>query len=481
MGSPSFRLREITFEGQRERSGDLTWAQQGIRASIDWLGEDSYYFNIPVLLPVPPECTEDDVAAALASVIRRHEVLRTRFTRRDGKLAQEVSGSGTLALRIIDSDEFRSQDAAEIALLSLWSVPFDHEHDWPLRCALATAGGHPTFLLAVVSHQAIDGAGRAVFIQQVESALAARVSPAAAVDGGGPGEDRGAWQPLDQLAEERGRRGDRATSRAAAHWRGELAKVPAQLFPPPGQPAEPRIWRIGLTSQALAAAVCEVCRGLATTPPAVMMAATAALLGAFTGHSHVPLQLIVGNRFDARSQNSMSVMAQDGIAVMEVGGAAFGDIVLRAKGASLRAYYGGHYAPAVIAGVRAEAARERGVPRLDVSAYFNDVPMPGDWQATVRAGVGEPEVVAMAAQSKEEDISSWPRQDSTLFIHSLYMPGASVLHAVTDTAVVPLATARAFLRGMERLVIRAAFHDVGPAEIAAIGKLVADGDARPLQ
>src|SRR5580658_811707 len=166
MTMAAFEARRIPFAAGSARSGPLTWAQRAIRSSIDWLGQDSYYFSIPMVLEVPCGCTTDHVASALAALLERNEALRTRFLRDDDGLRQVVSATGTLTLRVFESPGAATADGADIVSTALWSVPFDHESEWPLRCALTTVEHQPRFLVLVLSHQAVDGAGLTLCINQ---------------------------------------------------------------------------------------------------------------------------------------------------------------------------------------------------------------------------------------------------------------------------------------------------------------------------
>lgn len=465
----SFSVIKIPFHGQ-PRAGRLTWGQRSMWSCIEWLGEDSHYFNLAAVVPVPESCGTDDVARAIALVIGRHEVLRTRFIARDGEPRQEVSGSGTFTLRIFNTEEpaqpggSTSRQDIDFVIAALQSLPFDHAAEWPLRCALLCVQDKPRYLGLVFSHLAADGTGVNVCKREFTEALADLRRPT--------DDDRAgasAWQPVDQAQREDGPYGHRASARAVAHWRAQLGQVPVPLFPEYGQPAsEPRVWRIALESQAVAAASLLLARRAKTSTATIMLAASAAMLGAFTGNSRIALVLTAGNRFDEQARSSVAMMAQDTLMTLSLDGAAFHQIIERASAASLRAYFSGHYDPLVIKQVRAEAARERGLANIDISAYFNDHAPRPTWAQTVPVDLTRAKMDELKGRSQPFTISAWPRQDSTLFIHNYYPTGRSIMHAVTDTAVFPLAKAHAFLRAVEELITRAAFDTVGPVEIAAI-------------
>lgn len=468
-GMARLSIIRVPFHGTASRTGRLTWSQQAMWSCIKWLGEDSHYFNLAAIIPVPPACARDDVIRAIALLIGRHEALRTRFVQRGDEPRQEVSASGTISLRVFDLDQpcqpgdgTRTYDAGLI-VSALQSLPFDTAVEWPLRCALITVEGAPRNLALIFSHQAVDGTGVDICVREIGESLANHQRGAAGT------ETSPAWQPIDQALLESGSYGDRANARAVTHWRAQLAQAPMPLFPECRQPsAEPRIWRIAFVSPAAAAGSLILARRAGTSTGTVMLAATAAMLAAFTGNTRIALVLTAGNRANRRSRSCVAMMAQDALMTLSLGEAAFPEIIERAHAGSLRAYFAGHYDPALIRQVRAEAASERGLAGIDISAYFNDHPVAADWKQSVPQNLTRAELAEMQTRSRHITISAWPRQDSTLFIHNFYVPGANLLQAVTDTAVFPLARARAFLRALEELIVRAVSDTVRPAEMVAI-------------
>lgn len=99
---------------------------------IEWLGEDSHYFNLSAVVPVPEACLIDDVTKAVALVVGRHEALRTKFIFRDGEPRQDVSADGTLSLRVLSIDQpgqpggSTLREAIDFLIVALRSLPFDH-------------------------------------------------------------------------------------------------------------------------------------------------------------------------------------------------------------------------------------------------------------------------------------------------------------------------------------------------------------------
>jgi hypothetical protein len=463
-----------SFHDLAQRTGPLTWPQQAIRPSIAWLRQDSHYFNMSYVLEVHAECSRDDVADAMIKLVERHETLRTKFADVDGEECQIVHGSGDVTLRAFDVQGDRParelEYDAELIVAGMRSISFNMSTEWPVRFLLITAADKPRYIGFIGNKAAMDGGSLSICVQEMDMLLGGVWYPG--------DEERGQrtpWQPIDQAFSERSEDGRRESERSARYWRAELSRVPVPLFPENKEPpTEPRIHRIAFDSQALAVAGLKLSQELGVHTGTVLLGAVSAMLGDFTGNSMIALQLIVSNRFDKRTQSMVGLMNEDGLMTLSLAGESFHQIVRSAQAASMRAYMRGHYDPSRIECVQTEMAQQQGLDHIDISAYFNNFPYAGpiSWEKSVDQGLSRAEVVARKERSKFRMISSWPRQDSTLFIHSNYDLGIVTLHAVTDTARFSLSSARAFLRGIEELIIHAAFGEVGPGEIAEIGAAV---------
>jgi hypothetical protein len=476
MSAPVTGIYRVPFRAESARTGPLSWAQQAMRNCIEWLGEDSHIFNIPTTLPVSDSVRVADVARAVASLTERHEALRTTFADEDGEPVQRVSGVGSVTLRVFDfeiglgSEQDSFEDQVESVVAALRSVPFDGTAEWPVRFVLITVRGTPRRLAMIAFHLALDGTALEICAGELRAALNGTAT-ANGMAGAVHRQGAPAWHPIDQAGHERGPYGARVNKRAVTHWRAELQMVPAPLFPPScGPAAEPRVQVIGLVSYAAAAASLAVARQRGTTTATVMLAVTAALLGSFTGHGRIPLVLAAGNRFLRQGKDSVAMLVQDALMTLDVGNKPFAEIVADAATRSLVAYSAGHYDPALIRRLRVQVAEERSLATIDTSAFFNDLSFPG-WEESVPGGLSRAELADLQAHSLPVPISSWPREDATLFIHCRYARGACLLIAHADTAVLPLPMARAFLRAMEEVVVRAAFEEISADSVTEIAVL----------
>src|SRR5258708_31202291 len=74
---------------EQESNFPLSYAQQRLWF-IDQLEPESAAYNMPLAVRLEGELKVEAVGRALAEVVRRHEVLRTRFVLREGQAAQVI-------------------------------------------------------------------------------------------------------------------------------------------------------------------------------------------------------------------------------------------------------------------------------------------------------------------------------------------------------------------------------------------------------
>jgi malonyl CoA-acyl carrier protein transacylase len=103
-------------------------------------------------------------------VVRRHEVLRTRFVEREGQPAQDIAAIMHIDVPVVDISE-RSDIAqdTEIERLAaeLVAMPFDIASGPLLRARLVRRGAEQHVVLVVVHHIVFDGWSAGVFFQEM--------------------------------------------------------------------------------------------------------------------------------------------------------------------------------------------------------------------------------------------------------------------------------------------------------------------------
>ncbi|OUC76204.1 non-ribosomal peptide synthetase, partial [Gordonia lacunae] len=169
------------------------------------------------------------VAAALADLLARHEVLRTRFVSVDGVPEQVIApvGDNRHDVRVAPPIDMRGADEADISatIAEITSRGFDLEDTAPVRARLLRVAEDDMILVLVVHHIISDGGSVAPMVTDFVTAYEARLAQRE------PG-----WAPLpvhyaDYAVWQHHRLGDTAdpTSLAARqleYWRAGLAGAP---------------------------------------------------------------------------------------------------------------------------------------------------------------------------------------------------------------------------------------------------------------
>jgi hypothetical protein len=225
--------------------------------------------------------------------------------------------------------------------------------------------------------------------------------------------------------------------------------------------------RLCLESRAVAVAAELLADRCRVSTSSVLLAGTAALLGAATGHDTVTMQLIASNRSDARRRGLVSVVALNALLAVDLGGVTFHEAVRRAQRAAMVGYHYAAYDPFALEHQQADLELERGAS-VDLTAFFNDTRTSDRWESLADPGTTEAELRAFTADTTVSFVSSWPKQDSTCFFQITHQPRACQIFMLADTTVFPRDRVAALLRGIETLLVRAAFTDAPVAEVSAL-------------
>src|SRR5689334_23169863 len=121
--APPLRARE------RGEHAPLSFAQQRLWL-IHQLDPNSYLYNVPRAIRIRGEVDIELLESALNEVIRRHEVLRTRFVADADGPVQKVTPELRVSLPVT---EIASADQIHPLALSLYHQPFDLQHGPLLR------------------------------------------------------------------------------------------------------------------------------------------------------------------------------------------------------------------------------------------------------------------------------------------------------------------------------------------------------------
>ncbi|MDN0201122.1 condensation domain-containing protein [Streptomyces sp. S.PNR 29] len=433
---------EIKFSGSRSGEGPLTWGQ---RAMVEAMARNRQTWNIACALDLTHRHLDaSTVLASLGTVIARNESLRTLVRVVDGEPRQCVVDSGTLPVTTVLCSAAEARDHAERLIDERNRRPFRLDAEWPVRITLVIAEDRVRYVVFVFSHVAVDNMGM----------LLAREDLSHVLTTGSPAWEPG-LQPLD-IARHESTKGRSITDRAVRYWTEQLRRIPPTTLTPVGPAHEPRIQQATLTSSAVRAAVERLAARHRTTSTTLLMSAAAMVLGAWTGHPAVAMNVQVGNRFKSAYRRTVGNLVQLGLFVLDLPPKSrFNDIVPAAKASALLTYRYGYYELAALDRARSRVNAERGAvinplccfnaidARLDDGDVSGEVP-----DHLIRARLTESEL------TWDDD----PHQARCHFCLRTVDPNGEVhrLSLAADTRYLPPDRIEAFLREMEHVLVEAA-------------------------
>ena len=190
-------------------------------------------YNVPAAVRLVGTLDLDALQRTLAEIVRRHEVLRTRFDVRDGSPVQEVMADFVLDVQVRDLSHMdEGARAAEVETLALAhaQAPFNLTRDAPVRALVLRLAPELHVLLFALHHIACDGWSLGVLVREVGALYEAYA--------------QGLPSPLPPLMLQYGdfavwqRRwlDGGVSARQLAYWRGQLHDAPATLDLPTDRP-----------------------------------------------------------------------------------------------------------------------------------------------------------------------------------------------------------------------------------------------------
>ncbi|WNV05425.1 amino acid adenylation domain-containing protein [Candidatus Methylospira mobilis] len=269
--------------------------------ALDRLEGPSSRYNMPGAFRLHGAFDSRAMAAALETLILRHEPLRTVIVERDGQptgLLLPVPPAETLiAVHDLSApDSGQRESALHDAIVRETVRPFELARDLLLRATLFRCDPCEHVLVVVLHHAAGDGVSVGVILRELREGYAAAVRgvPPACASLPLAYADHAAWQ-------RRWLEGSGELDRQLAHWRERLTGAPALLSLPADRPREAhrarRAGSIPLRCSAPLRAALEQCAHRhGSTLFAVLMAAYAALLARLARQDEVVIGFPVAGR-----------------------------------------------------------------------------------------------------------------------------------------------------------------------------------------
>ena len=355
---------------------------------MDRLGEGSASYSVPFATRLRGPLDLDALAAALTSLVGRHEIMRTRYGQQDGEPYQEVlPAPEARALRVVDT----AADGAGALLAEEAHRPFDLAAGPVPRALVLRHGPQDHTVLLTFHHIALDGAS----LETVAGELAALYSAAA--------RGTAAELPAPPQYADFARREQAAADRleqGLRHWEGRLEGVSPLRLPRPSNPPAETVARSAGTHTTpldprVPAALRELGRQHRATLFTVALAAAFAALHRFTGQDDLVIGVAGTHRQGAEMRGLVGLCVNTlPVRVNTAGDPSFTALVARVREALLDAQQCRDVPFDLILERLGAAARDTdGTPLIRVTADVLGEPatlrLPGTVGEYVEVGPGE--------------------------------------------------------------------------------------------
>jgi hypothetical protein len=445
----------VRFDGASARSGPLTLAQRNMVRTLTVERQDDDNFSIAAVFEVPEGRSEDDVVAALRTLLLRHESLRTTYDL-SGEPVQRVLRAGDLTVGRYEAGP--DEDVDKTVRPALTRRPFSLRVELPLRVVLVTREAVPVQVLVVCAHIAADGFSvgllRGEFGRLLAEPPGGEIRPVGV-------------QPVDLALREASPTARRRVELALRHWESVLERRPRAMFEVPvadvpGTPyAVASIW-----SAAMAAAVGRIAARTGASRSAVVLAGVGALVCVLRDSPAFVVTSLAANRTAHYLRSYVGNLYQDAAVLFDAASGSFDDVVGAAWKGAIAGYANSRFEADPLWRLFDTVGRRRGVEFVrdcvysDISAAFahtaeSDRP-------------GEPRALMVRTRVSTEP---WTYLPGRFHVSVGKLAGDALLYLWTDTRYLPSAGAEAFLRGLERLLVTAAEKPVPAAEFAAVSGL----------
>jgi hypothetical protein len=471
----------VPFEGDGAGVGELSWGQRNI-----WIPIRRHHTSLPIggARKLAAGVTIGDVAAQLRLLVSRHQALRTRVEfdpAADRHARQVLSSSGEIPVEIVDSGiaGHDPAQAAEAVRRRYRETEFDYPKEWPLRCAVITHQDAPSYLISVFCHMSIDGFGVAAMLMDLLRRGEDRIGMAAhlaaqSIAPRATGRSDPGTPPLEQARWQASPAGQQVSYRALQHWERLMSGVPARRVVDGADPRKPRYWIATSQSRAAYLAARAIAGRLQLRTTTVLLAAYAVAFARAIGSNPVLVQVMLTNRLRPGLADTVSPVAQPGLAVIDVAGATFDQVVRDAWRATVTASRHSYYDPygqqALI-----DAMTQRHGEQMEVRCYFNDR------RGQIRSeAIGPPPAPDELDEALPLTTLGWKeptdQPDEPFFVNVENVPDTIAWSVNVDTNYLSPGRVETFLHEMESILVSAAFdpacavpdliHRRGPADYA---------------
>ncbi len=432
----------VPFKGEGSGVEELTWAQFAAWRSMQVVGVTEWAGGT---MPLEPGTTVQDIVTLLGFIVSRHQSLRTRLlVDGEGPPKQVLAESGEITLEVYERDGDPERMAATIRA-EYEAAPWDPVADWPLRMAVVADGDRAVHFVALYCHMVIDAYGFDALgadLANLDPVTGAHLAPVAGI------------QPLELARAQSGPVAQRQATSSLRYWEKHLRTIEPRRFARRLAPQDLRWCEATLTTPATHLALAAVAGRAKVHTGVILLAAYAVMLGRLSGQPVGMFRIVVSNRFRPGFAESVSNLAQAGLAVIDTAGCTFDEAIARAWKSQFMAGMHAYYHPRDLWPLIERVGEERGVT-IDTRCYFND-----RRRSAAQAPVDPPPTPEQITAALSQTSLRWgPRSnefDATCFLHVDFEADTFDLTWRVDTTAVSPEMLEECLRGIESLVVTAA-------------------------
>ncbi|BAZ30185.1 peptide synthetase [Cylindrospermum sp. NIES-4074] len=153
----------------RNQDLPLSFAQQRLWF-LDQLEPESPFYNLAATVTLAGQLNLEVLISSLNEIVKKHEILRTKFINREGQAVQIVLDEIELNLPVIDLSRFSAeQREKELEYLCLREArtPFDLQQGYLLKAKVFHVSAKEHILLLTAHHIVFDGWSMGVFIREL--------------------------------------------------------------------------------------------------------------------------------------------------------------------------------------------------------------------------------------------------------------------------------------------------------------------------
>ncbi|MFI9804244.1 amino acid adenylation domain-containing protein [Streptomyces sp. NPDC052301] len=320
--------------GERPARLPLSFAQQRMWF-MDQLVPDNSFFNIAETVRLTGRLDVTALQTALDEVVRRHEVLRTRYPSEDGEPYQEVLEDASVPMEHLvrhDEQEARALVAARLGR------SFDLAEGPVLRAGLVELGDEEHVLWICVHHIAFDGWSVQLLLREISAAYAHAVS------GRGPDPRPLPVQYADFAIWHRGWMDGEIRDGQLDYWRKQLAGAPEALSLPTDLPRPKRLSQqgAGLTLRLepeVSEGLRELARSEGCTPFMVLLALFGVMLSRHGAGEDLPVATPIAGRTRKETEDMIGLFFNTLVLRLDLSDRpTFREVLRRTRNVALGAY-----------------------------------------------------------------------------------------------------------------------------------------------